>query len=431
MPLAVCSVSQYFQRRAKLQSGYPAAVRAQVLEIIRNVQQQGDKALFGYAQEFDGACLADLQVSAEELKQARQKVKPELLATLREAASNIEKFHRHQLRKDWFVEDRGIKIGQRFLPLNRVGAYVPGGTAAYPSSVLMTVIPARVAGVKEIYICTPPGRDGSVNLLTLAAAGEAGATAVFKVGGAQAIAAMAYGTETLPRVDKIVGPGNIFVTLAKKEIYGEVGIDMLAGPSEIVIVADQEAKASYIAADLLSQAEHDPLAKPILITTAENLVCRVNDELEEQLRTLPRGEVSIRSIKGQGAAIIVPDLDAAWPLVNLIAPEHLELHLENPWDYLDLVTCTGTVFIGPYTPGPLGDYWAGTNHVLPTGAAARYASALGVDDFIKRSQVVCCKDTALYRDAAQIAALARAEGLEAHARAVLIRGTRDEPPSCS
>ncbi len=428
MPIPVCSASQYLEQRAKSQSGFPAAKRAQVLEIINAVQKKGDSALISYTRKFDGAELDALQVSRKELIEAHQKIKPELLTALREAASNIEKFHRRQLRADWYEEDRNTKIGQRFLPLNRVGAYVPGGTAAYPSSVLMTVIPARVAGVKEIYICTPPDSRGDVNLLTLAAACEAGATAVFKVGGAQAIAAMAYGTETVPRVDKIVGPGNIYVTLAKKELFGEVGIDMLAGPSEIVIVADQQAKASYIAADLLSQAEHDPLSKPILITTAESLAYRVIEELEVQLLTLPRSEVAIQSLKEQGSAIIVPDLEAAWPLVNIIAPEHLELHLEDPWIYLNRITCAGTVFIGPFTPEPLGDYWAGSNHVLPTGAAARYASALGVDDFIKRSQVLCYKDEALSRSAAQIAALARAEGLEAHARAVLIRGKQNEPP---
>ena len=428
MPIPVCSASQYFEQRAKVQSGFPVAKRELVLEIINTVQEKGDSALIGYALEFDGAVLDTLQVSREELIEAHRRSEPELLAVLREAASNIEKFHRRQLRADWYEEDQNTKRGQRSLPLNRVGAYVPGGTAAYPSSVLMTVIPARVAGVKEIYICTPPNSQGDLNQLTLAAACEAGATAVFKVGGAQAIAAMAYGTETVPRVDKIVGPGNIYVTMAKKELFGEVGIDMLAGPSEIVIVADQQAKASYIAADLLSQAEHDPLSKPILITTAESLAYRVIEELEEQLLTLPRSEVASRSLKEQGAAILVPDLEAAWPLVNKIAPEHLELHLEDAWNYLDRITCAGTVFIGPYTPEPLGDYWAGSNHVLPTGSAVRYASALGVDDFIKRSQVLCYNDKALNNSAAKIAALARAEGLEAHARAVLIRGKQDEPP---
>jgi len=428
MPISVCSSAQYRELRSKSEPDFSSAKKEQVLKIINAVKEKGDSALFGYALEFDGAELEALQVSRAELAEAQQKVKPELLAALRAAASNIEKFHRRQLRKDWFIEDKKMKIGQRFLPLNRVGAYVPGGTAAYPSSVLMTVIPARVAGVKEIYICTPPGQDGNINALTLAAACEAGATAVFKIGGAQAIAAMAYGTQTVPRVDKIVGPGNIYVTLAKKELFGEVGIDMLAGPSEIVIVADDQARASYIAADLLSQAEHDPLSKPILITTSENLAYRVVEELEEQLLTLPRNEVAIRSLKEQGAAIVVSDLEEAWSLVNNIAPEHLELHLREAWHYLDRITSAGTVFVGPYTPEPLGDYWAGSNHVLPTGAAARYASALGVDDFIKRSQVLYYEDEALRESALQIAALARAEGLEAHARAVLIRGKQDEPP---
>jgi len=428
MPISVCSSAQYLEMRSKSEPDFSSAKKEQVLKIINAVKEKGDSALFGYALEFDGAELKSLQVSRAELEEAQQNVKPELLAALRAAAANIEKFHRRQLRKDWFIEDKKMKIGQRFLPLNRVGAYVPGGTAAYPSSVLMTVIPARVAGVKEIYICTPPGQDGNINVLTLAAACEAGATAVFKSGGAQAIAAMAYGTHTVPRVDKIVGPGNIYVTLAKKELFGEVGIDMPAGPSEIVIVADDQARASYVAADLLSQAEHDPLSKPILITTSENLAYRVVEELEEQLLTLPRCEVATRSLKEQGAAIVVSDLEEVWPLVNNIAPEHLELHLKEAWHYLDRITSAGTVFVGPYTPEPLGDYWAGSNHVLPTGSAARYASALGVDDFIKRSQVLYYKDEALRESALQIAALARAEGLEAHARAVLIRGKEDEPP---
>ncbi len=428
MPISVCSSAQYLELRSKYEPDFSSAKKEQVLKIINAVKEKGDSALFGYALEFDGAELEALQVSRAELAEAQLKVKPELLAALRAAASNVEKFHRRQLRKDWFIEDKKMKIGQRFLPLNRVGAYVPGGTAAYPSSVLMTVIPARVAGVKEIYICTPPGQDGNINVLTLAAACEAGATAVFKIGGAQAIAAMAYGTQTVPRVDKIVGPGNIYVTLAKKELFGEVGIDMLAGPSEIVIVADDQARASYIAADLLSQAEHDPLSKSILITTSESLAYLVVEELEKQLLTLPRSEVATRSLKEQGAAIIVSDLEEAWPLVNNIAPEHLELHLKEAWHYLDRITSAGTVFVGPYTPEPLGDYWAGSNHVLPTGAAARYASALGVDDFIKRSQVLYYEDEALRESALQIAALARAEGLEAHARAVLIRGKEDEPP---
>jgi histidinol dehydrogenase len=427
MPIPVCSASQFFEQRVSAQTDFPVAERTIVSEIINRVQKQGDEALIGYTKEFDGVELGALQVSGAELSAAQQKIKPELLTALHEAASNIEKFHRRQLRADWYDETKNTKIGQRFLPLNRVGAYVPGGTAAYPSSVLMTVIPARVAGVKEIYICTPPDDKGDVNSLTLAAACEAGATAVFKVGGAQAIAAMAFGTQTVPRVDKIVGPGNIYVTLAKKELFGTVGIDMLAGPSEIVIVADQQANASYIAADLLSQAEHDPLSKPILITTSEKLAYQVIEELKEQLLTLPRREVAIKSLQEQGAAIIVPDLEAVWPLVNTIAPEHLELQLKDPWRYLDRVTCAGTVFIGPFTPEPLGDYWAGSNHVLPTNSTARYASALGVDDFIKRSQVLCYRDEALSQSAAQIAALARAEGLEAHARAVLIRGKQDEP----
>jgi histidinol dehydrogenase len=421
MPIPVCSYEKYQELHSGIASEFNAEKRSQVIAVIEEVRKNGDAALKKFTYEFDGALTDSLKVSPDEFTAAQEAVDPDLLSVVREAADNIEKFHRRQLRAEWWEKGPGFIVGQRYIPLQSVGAYVPGGTAAYPSSVLMTVIPARVAGVKEIYVCTPPDSNGQINHLTLAAAFEAGATAVFRVGGAQAIAAMAYGTETIPRVQKIVGPGNIYVTLAKKELFGQVGIDMLAGPSEIVIVADSQANPAYIAADLLSQAEHDPLSKPILITSSEKLASLVVEELEKQLLNLPRQATARQSLTGQGAAIVVADLDQAWPIVNELAPEHLELHVEEAWRYLDRITSAGAIFIGPYTPEPLGDYWAGSNHVLPTGMAARYASALGTDDFIRRSHVLCYREEALQRSATKIAALARAEGLEAHARSVLIR----------
>lgn len=401
--------------------------RERVLEIIENVSRDGDTALFRYAKKYDNAELQGLRVSFEELEEAAKTVEPATLDILRKAGENIRQFHSRQIQADWWISGDGTISGQRHIPLEAVGAYIPGGTAAYPSSVLMTVIPAKVAGVKEVYICTPPDSRGKINRLTLAAAHEAGATSVFKAGGAQAIAALAYGTESVPAVQKIVGPGNIYVTLAKKEVFGRVGIDMLAGPSEIVIVAEKGAQPEYIAADLLSQAEHDPLSRSILITTSEELAFLVTECLEEQLETLPRKEIAKKSLKDNGAVILVPGLDQAWPVVNEIAPEHLELHLDNAWSYLSRITSAGAVFLGSSTPEPLGDYWAGSNHVLPTSAAARFASALGVADFVKRSNVLAYTPEALNRSASQIAVLARAEGLEAHARSVLLRRKNDEP----
>lgn len=421
MVLPVYSYAEYKKNHPLISLNDYLKEREQVLKIIEDVRHNGDNALIKYALEFDRAELSKLQVTAEDLAAAARSVEPYLLEAIRGAKENIERFHRRQVEQDWWESGPGRLAGQRFIPLQSVGAYIPGGTAAYPSSVLMTVVPAQVAGVKEIYICTPPGSDGSVNPLTLAAAHEAGAKAIYMAGGAQAIAAMAYGTETIPAVQKIVGPGNIYVTLAKKEVFGEVGIDMLAGPSEIVIVADQAARPSFIAADLLSQAEHDPLSRSILITTSEELAFSVAEHLEEQLATLPRKNIAEQSLKKQGAVILVSSLDDAWPIVNELAPEHLELHIEEAWRYIDSVRSAGAVFVGSFTPESLGDYWAGSNHVLPTAAAARYTSALGVADYIKRSHVLCYSSHALEQAAPQIAALARAEGLEAHARAVLIR----------
>lgn len=421
MIIPVYTYSQYQKRQSSFSIFDYSAEREQVLRIIEEVRTSGDAALKKYTRQYDRADLDQLKVDANELKEAARSVSKELKDAIKGAKENIARFHGHQSEKSWWDSGPGWVTGQRYLPLQSIGAYIPGGTAAYPSSVLMTVIPAKVAGVKNVYLCTPPGSDGKVNPVTLAAAAEAGASAVFKIGGAQAVAALAYGTESVPAVQKIVGPGNIYVTLAKKEVFGQVGIDMLAGPSEIVIVADQHADPVYLAADLLSQAEHDPLSRSILITPVQDLAQQVVNHLEEQIKTLPRKTIAEQSLQEQGAIIIVSGLDEAWSVVNDIAPEHLELHLEDAWSYLDYINSAGAVFIGPYSPEPLGDYWAGSNHVLPTAGAARYASALGVNDFIKRSHVLCYNSEALAQSASQIAALARAEGLEAHARAVLLR----------
>ncbi|MFO7951193.1 MAG: histidinol dehydrogenase [Bacillota bacterium] len=428
MPLTICSYEQYKQKQQFVSLRGYREERKQVIEIVEEVRQNQDAALIKFAREFDSVELAQLAVSLEEINEAYRLVGSELVELIQEAKNNIERFHHHQKEQGWWDSGPGWILGQRYQPLQSVGAYIPGGTAAYPSSVLMTVVPARVAGVENIYICTPPDNEGKVNPLTLVAAREAGAAAVFKSGGAQAVAAMTYGTETIPPVQKIVGPGNIYVTLAKKEVYGEVGIDMLAGPSEIVIVASDGAEPSYIAADLLSQAEHDPLSRSILITTSEKAGRLVIRELEEQLKSLPRKKVAEKSLKQQGAVISVPSITEAWKVVNELAPEHLELHLEDAWQYLDFIESAGAVFIGPYSPEALGDYFAGSNHVLPTGTAARFASALGVYDFIKRSNVLYYTAEALQSVAPQIVQLARSEGLEAHARSVLLRGENDEPP---
>lgn len=425
MPLPVCSYETYKKNHPYISLQDFREEREKVLEIINTVRQEGDAALIDYTREFDRAKIGCLRVTEEEFVQAAKSVDPALSDALKIVRGNIEKVHQRQVQSDWWLSGEGTLSGQRFVPLNSMGAYIPGGTAAYPSSVLMTVVPARIAGVKDIYICTPPGEDGMINNLTLAAAREAGVTAVFKVGGAQAVAAMAYGTQSIPAVDKIVGPGNIYVTLAKKEVFGQVGIDMLAGPSEIVIVADENARADFIAADMLSQAEHDELSRAILITTSEKLANLVRKSLEEQLSTLPRKEIAEKSLNEQGAVILVSDLEKAWPVVNEIAPEHLELHLEDAWSYLSRITSAGSIFLGSSTPEPLGDYWAGSNHVLPTSSTARYASALGVADFVKRSYILAYNKHALERSAPQVALLARSEGLEAHARSVLIRRSSD------
>lgn len=400
-----------------------------VRKIIRAVQEKGDRALFEYTSLFDGAVITGLALTADEENAAVGEVSSILKDSIREALKNIEDYHRRQIPASIWSEGDGIRIGQVYRPLKRVGAYVPGGTASYPSSVLMTVVPAHVAGVEEINVCTPPAPDGKISPAVIFAAREAGAGTIFKIGGAQAVAALAYGTESIPAVDKIVGPGNIYVTLAKREVAGDVGIDMLAGPSEIMIVADSTARADYIAADLLSQAEHGPLSRSYLVTDSAELIDRVGKELDRQLADLPRRDVASVSLEKQGGLVLVGNLGEAWEIVNLIAPEHLEILLPQPWKYIEEVRNAGTVFLGPYSPEPLGDYWAGVNHVLPTGGSARFSSPLGVDDFMRYTQVVSYEKGALGKVSTAIQELAGAEGFDAHARSIKIRGRSDEQDS--
>ncbi|NLJ83674.1 MAG: histidinol dehydrogenase [Halanaerobiaceae bacterium] len=391
-----------------------------VEEIIFRVKEEGDRALFNYTREFDGAELENLLVGQEEIEEAYRVVGQDYLSSLKKAIENVASYHGKQLRENWFSSERGM-VGQLFIPLARVGAYVPGGRAAYPSSVVMTVVPAKVAGVKEVVVVSPPDKEGRLNPYTLVAAKETGADEIYKVGGAQAVAALALGTETIPRVDKIVGPGNIYVTLAKKLVYGLVDIDMLAGPSEILVLADGNANPQFIAADLLSQAEHDPLAVCTLITTDEEVADRTLRAVEEQLKSLPKREIANTALENNGSIIIVEYLEDGFELVNRFAPEHFELMLTDPFKYLDKIRNAGAIFIGDYSSEPLGDYMAGPNHVLPTGGTARFASPLNTDDFIKKSSFIYYQKEELAAVKDDIIRLAELEGLDAHARAVKIR----------
>ncbi|NLY88250.1 MAG: histidinol dehydrogenase [Firmicutes bacterium] len=400
-----------------------------VEDILFRVRQEGDKALVDYTKAFDGVDLttAEIKVKEEELQAARAEVAPEFLAAIHTAKENILRYHRQQVPRSWTLyEEGGILLGQRYLPLDTVGLYVPGGAGGKTplvSSVLMNALPAVVAGVPRIIICTPPTQDGTVDPHILAAAFEAGVTEVYKLGGAQAVAAMAFGTETVPRVDKIVGPGNNYVTMAKRLVYGEVGLDSLAGPSEIIIIADETASPRLVAADLLSQAEHGPVdeASAVLLTPSESLVTETAREVERQLEALPRKEIARACLEKNGGLILTRDLAEAVDLSNLAAPEHLELMVADPYYWLTKVRHAGAVFLGSYTPESIGDYVAGTNHVLPTGGTARFASALSVDDFVKKSSFVAYSSEGLEKFGPAAVALARVEGLEAHARAVEIR----------
>ena len=400
-----------------------------VAGIVADVRARGDAALLEYTERFDHAVLRSLQVSKEEFDEAMALVDPRMQAVLKKAAASIRAFHNEQRRSGFILNDRkGVVMGQKVLPLERVGIYVPGGTATYPSTVLMDSIPAKIAGVKELMITTPPGRDGKVNPVILAAARIAGVDRVFKVGGAQAVAALAYGTESIPKADKIVGPGNAFVTEAKRQIFGVAAIDMIAGPSEILIVADAKTDPAYAAADLLSQAEHDKNASAVLITDSEALARQVQAELEKQLALLPREGIARASIEARGKIIITRDIESAIATANRLAPEHLELSLDQPFDYLDAVQNAGSVFLGRSCPEALGDYLAGPNHTLPTAGTARFSSPLSVDDFVKKIQYTYFSAEAFRDVAPDVAFFARQEGLEAHARSALVRLQKEERP---
>ena len=397
-------------------------VESIVTEIIDNVKKNKDKALFEYCKKFDKANLSSLVVSEEEINEALSSVEPEFLEILQRAAENIKKFHEKQKRNSFIINDeKGVITGQKIIPVDRAGLYVPGGTAAYPSTVLMDSIPAKLAGVREVVIVTPPNAEGKINPVILAAASVAGVDRIFKVGGAQAIAALAYGTETIPKVDKIVGPGNAFVAEAKKQVFGKVSIDMIAGPSEILIVADSKTDPAYAAADLLSQAEHDKLASAVLVTDSENLAAAVSAELERQIPLLERAEIARASIDDNGKIIVADTLEKAIEIANEIAPEHLELCVDEPFDYLDSIRHAGSIFMGRNCPEALGDYFAGPNHTLPTSGTAKFSSPLSVDDFVKKTQYTYYTKEALSKVAADVAFFANKEGLTAHARSAVIR----------
>lgn len=393
-----------------------------VAEIISTVRAEKDAALLAYTEKFDKVKLASLQVSEQEIADAFANADPEFIRVMRDAAANIEAYHKNQVRQGFEIKkDDGIILGQKITPLAKVGIYVPGGTAAYPSTVLMNSIPAKLAGVGEIVMVTPPAKDGLVNPAILCAARIAGVDKIFKIGGAQAIAALAYGTESVPCVDKIVGPGNAFVAEAKRQVYGKVAIDMIAGPSEILVLADGKSNPAFVAADLLSQAEHDKMASAVLVTDSAQLAQAVQAEVEAQLAILPRYEIARPSIDNFGKIIVCSDLWQAIEVANRIAPEHLEICVDDPFTYLEKIENAGSVFLGRYCPEALGDYYAGTNHTLPTSGTARFSSPLSVDDFIKKIAYTYYDQNAIQKAAPDIALFARKEGLEAHARSAEVR----------
>lgn len=402
--------------------GIDAEVLGVAQRIIDDVRMRGDEALFDYTAQFDHASIEDLRVSTDEIELAVAEVGEEFREAIAEAALSIEEFHQRQVTQSWFTAaEGGVLLGQKVTPIQRVGIYVPGGRACYPSSVLMNALPAIVAGVSEIAMVVPPDEDGRVNPYTLAAAAEVGLTEIYKVGGAQAIAALAYGTATIPRVDKITGPGNAYVTAAKKLVMGDVGIDMLAGPSEVLILADETAEPAFVAIDLMAQAEHDPRAATYLVTTDPTLPDDVEAALRELLADSPRAEVIERSLTDNGVMVICPDVDVALDAANLIAPEHLEVMMAEPIELLGSIVNAGAIFLGPWTPESVGDYVAGPNHVLPTGGTARFSGPLSVDDFVKKSSVLSYSLEGLEADGATVMTIAAAEGLDAHARAVALR----------
>ena len=416
-----CSLNARLMNRSQLTD---ETVSLRVKEIVKNVREKGDAALLEYTARFDKVSFApgEVKVTAEEITLAYDSASPAWINAMQEAKRRIAAFHEKQKQKTWMDFEEGVHLGQMVRPLGSVGVYVPGGTAAYPSSVLMNVIPAKVAGVKKIVMVTPPGPEGSVSYpLTLVAADIAGVDEIYKVGGAQAIAALAFGTETVPRVDKIVGPGNIYVANAKREVFGHVGIDMVAGPSEVLVIADGSANPAFVAADLLSQAEHDALSAVILVTPSKALAQSVAGELSKQVRELDRREIAQASLNHYGTIVVTDNLLQAAQIANEVAPEHLELCVADPYSLLPYIHNAGAIFLGHYSPEPLGDYFAGPNHVLPTSGTARFFSPLSVDDFVKKSSLICYGKEALREAAEDIILLARREGLKAHAKAVAIR----------
>ncbi|MCM3567445.1 histidinol dehydrogenase [Neobacillus mesonae] len=424
--MKILQVNDLISIKRSVESG-TSEQQAAVQAIIEDVRARGDQAVKELTEKFDQVQLSAFSVTEKEMEEAYGKVTDEFVAIVREAAENIRVFHEKQLRPSWMTtEENGTILGQKMTPLDSVGVYVPGGTAAYPSSVLMNVVPARVAGVKRIVMTSPPDRDGNLPAAVLVAAKEAGVKEIYKVGGAQAIASLAYGTESIAPVDKITGPGNIFVALAKREVYGDVDIDMIAGPSEIAILADETARPDEVAADLLSQAEHDPRACSVLVTPSMKLAEAVSAEVEKQLAVLPRREIAERSIADYGAIYVTDGIDEAVEVVNQLAPEHLEVVTAEAVELLGKIRHAGAIFIGRYSSEPVGDYFAGPNHVLPTNGTARFSSPLNVDDFQKKSSVIIYSKNAFEENAGKIAAFARMEGLEAHARAVETRLKNDK-----
>ena len=394
-------------------------VNETVESILKDVRARGDKALIEYTEKFDGVKLENLEVTEAEIKKAFDTIDKELLEVIQYSHDNIKKFHEKQVRNDFLIrQENGVVLGQVINPIEKVGLYVPGGTAAYPSTVLMNAVPAKIAGCKEIVMVTPPTKDGSILPSLLVAAKISGVDRIFKVGGAQSIAALSYGTETIPKVYKIGGPGNIYVAMAKKMVYGEVSIDMIAGPSEVLIIADESADSVHTAADLLSQAEHDKLAASILVTTSQKLADEVAVEVEKQLKELPREEIARTSIETQGRIIIVENMDEAVYVSNFIAPEHLELAVDNPFELLPRIKNAGSIFMGHNTPEPIGDYLAGPNHTLPTSGTAKFSSPLSVDDFIKKSSFIYYSKQGLEEVKDKVIKFAENEGLTAHARSV-------------
>ena len=413
-------LSDLLKRSPNHYDGYQETVD----EIIANVKADGDQAVFDYTKRFDGAEITkeNILVTEEEIKEAYEQVDDQLIEVIRKAIKNIREFHEKQVQNSWFeTREDGVMLGQKVMPMESCGVYVPGGKAVYPSSVLMNIVPAHVAGVKNIIMTTPPGKDGKVTANTLVAAKEAGVGAIYKVGGAQAIAALAFGTESIPKVDKIVGPGNIFVALAKKSVYGNVSIDSIAGPSEILVLADETANPRYVAADLLSQAEHDEMASAILVTTSEELAAKVSEEIEGFLNQLSRKEIMEKSLDSFGYILIAKDIKEAVDVANAIASEHLEIMTENPFDVMTRIKNAGAIFIGAYSCEPLGDYFAGPNHVLPTNGTTKFFSPLSVDDFIKKSSVVYYSREALEPVHKDIEFFATQEELTAHANSMKVR----------